>query len=488
MLTPEQLPATVAALYGSGPKGPGLQVVTEANRTYLGNDADLLKLNAEQTRALLSGAEAIGGHIAGRIEEYAKCAPATPACFDAFVTDFATRAWRTPPTEKQLAGLRAIYAVGAEVAPREGYRLALTAVLKSPRFLYRTEIGARDATGVFRLTPWETAAQLSYFLLDAPPDAELRALAASGAIARTEVYAQQVERLVRDPRARALAGRFMAQLTGTDSLRGVMKDKPGALGFGDDVTEALIEEVRRFSEHVFFDAGGKIGDLFTSKETFANPIVGSFYGSDVKAGATFAKVALGGARTGILSMPAVMATHAQSDHVVPTTRGRFVFDKLLCIPIANPPAFPDELPAARPDLTPRQRLEVMKDFPACVGCHTILDPVGFAFDNFDHVGRFVTSVKGAPVDTSGEIKGSRSTDGTFADLRGLATRLAASDEVGRCVHRRFLEFAQGRAIGDDELCALETSYRTLDASGGQLAALVRAALGYDHLHVRGGSR
>jgi len=488
MLTPEQLPATVAALYADGPKGPTVQVVTEGNRTYLGNDADLLKINAEQTRSLLSGTEAMAAFIAERIDQYAKCPVATPACFTTFVTDFATRAWRTPPTDKQLAGLRGIYAVGAEVSAAEGYRLALTAILKSPRFMYRTEIGTGERAGAYRLTPWETASQLSYFLLDAPPDGELRGLAASGAIAKPEVYAAQTERLLRDPRARTLAARFVAQLTGADSIRGTTKDKPGAQGWNDDVTAALREEVHRFSEYVFFDAGGSIADLFTRKETFANQIVGGFYGSDVKAGTSFAKVAMGGERTGILSMPAVMATHSQSDHVVPTTRGRFVFDKLLCIPIGNPPAFPENLPAASPKLTPRQRLGVMKDYPACIGCHTILDPVGFAFDNFDHVGRFVTNVKGAPVDPSGHIKGSRGSDGTFTNLRGLADRLASSDEVRRCVHRQFLKFAQGRELGEAESCAVDGSYRTLEAGGGKLAGLVRAALDYNHLHVRGASR
>jgi len=488
MLTPEQLPATVASLYGDGPKGPQLEVVTEANRTYLGNDSDLLKINAEQTRSLLTGTEGIARFVAERIEQFSGCAIDAPACFTGFVTDFATRAWRTPPTDKQLGGLRGIYTVGAEISPREGWRLALTAILKSPRFLYRTEIGAREANGAFRLTPWETAAQLSYLLLDAPPDRELRQLAADGSIARPDVFAQQADRLLRDPRARALAGRFLGQLTGADSLRGVVKDKAGPLGFGDDVTSALREELRLFSEWVFFDAGGSIGDLFTRKETFVNNVVANFYGSDVKASQNFARAPLGGARSGLLSMPAVMATHSQSDHVVPTTRGRFVFSQLLCIPIANPPQFPADLPAARPELTPRQRLDVMKDFPACVGCHNMLDPVGFAFDGFDHVGRAVSTVKGVPVDPSGYIKNSGSSDGTFGDLPGLANLLGSSEEVRRCVHSQFLEFSQGRAFGEGESCAIEDSFRKLETGGGKLAGLVRSALDFNNLQLRGASR
>lgn len=130
----------------------------------------------------------------------------------------------------------------------------------------------------------------------------------------------------------------------------------------------------------------------------------------------------------------------------------------------------------------------MKDFPACVGCHDLLDPAGFAFDHFDHVGRFVTTIKGVPVDPSGQIKGSRSTDGPFTDLRGLAALLASSEEVRRCVHRQFLEFAQGREVAEGESCAVEASFRKLEAGGGKLAGLLRSALEFDHLHVRGGSR
>jgi hypothetical protein len=489
LLTPEQLPPTVASVYGDGPKGPALEVVTPGNRTFLGNDADLLKLNGEQVRGLVSGTEAMAKFMADKIDQYAKCAIETPACFDTFMTELATRAWRTPPTAQQLARLRAVYTVGAEVSAREGYRLALTAVLKSPRFIYRTEIGTPEGKGTFRLTPWETAAQLSYFLLNAPPDAPLRQLAASGAIREPQVYEKEAERLLRDPRARGLAGRFLAQLTAADSLTGVTKDNPGPLGFGDDVTAALLDELRLFSEWIFFDADATVGDLLTRPETFVNQTVAAFYGAGVKGGREFAKVSLAGTpRTGLLSMPAVMATHAQTDHVVPTTRGRFVFEKLLCTSIPNPPQFEADLPAASPSLTPRKRLEVMKDYPACSGCHNLLDPVGFAFDNFDHVGRYVKTVGGVPVDPSGYIKGSAGADGSFDDLPGLARLLASSEHVRRCVHRQFIQHAQGRAIGAEEACALESSFRAFEASGGKLSALVRAALTVENLHVRGAAR
>jgi len=487
MLTPEQMPATVAALYEGHSPGPGIDAITDANRTYDGNDADLLKMNAEQARGLLAGADKIGQFIADNLTQFVTCSAGEASCFASFMAEFAARAWRTPANEDQLTRLRGVYDVGAEVSVADGYRLAVAAVLKSPRFVFRTEIGTSTGAGQFTLTPWEIASALSYLVLDAPPDAELRALAASGAIAMPDVYAQQSARLLADSRARGMASRFMLQLTGARSVHGLAKSPSVVESFDTPVTTSLLQELEVFSEQTFFDGPGTLSTLLTSQQSVGDATVAGFYGLSAPA-ATTAALATGPNRAGFLTMPVLMSVLSQADHVVPTARGRFVLDKLLCSPIPAPPKFPADAPAANPALSPRERLAVMQDFPACAACHNIADPVGFAFDNFDPVGRYVTEVKGRPVDPSGSITRTQLTDGPFANAVELAQKLAASPEVRACLSWQFLEFSQGRKTTVADACNILDAQQGFEASAGSLRTLVDQAVAFDSLHVRSVSR
>lgn len=487
MLTPEQIGPSVASLYETGPRGPGIDAVTAGNRTYDGNDADLLKLNTEQARGLLAGADAVAKFVTENLPGVVPCQAAEPGCFATFMTDFVTRAWRTPPSPDQLARLRAAYDVGAEVSVAEGYGLAVAAVLKSPRFIFRTELGVADGLGHYLLTPWEAAAQLSYLLLDAPPDAELRALAASGAIAAPDVYSQQAQRLLADPRARSVASRFLFQLTSARSVHGLAKSPSVVQKFDEAVTGSLLEELRLFSERAFFDQAGDVATLLTSQESLGDATVASFYGLTA-GGSGAAALTLGPTRAGVLTMPVLMSVLSQADHVVPTARGRFVLDKLLCAPIAAPPKFPKDAPAANPALSPRERLAVMQGFPACAACHNLADPIGFAFDNFDPVGRYVTEVKSVPVDASGQITSTQLSNGSFANVTELAAQLAASPEVRACINWQFLEFAQGRSATSGDQCRILKAQQAFEQSGGKLKTLIDEVLTLDGLQIRSASR
>lgn len=487
MLTPEQLPATLASLYEGYPAGPTIEAVTDANRTYDGNDADLLKMNTEQVRGLLAGADQIGQFVADNLAQLVTCNAAEASCFAKFLGELVTRAWRMPPSEQQLTGLRAVFDVGAEVSIADGYRLAVVAVLKSPRFVFRTEIGTPSGTGLFALTPWEIASALSYLLLDAPPDAELRALAESGAIRSADVYAQQSARLLADARARGIASRFMLQLTGARSVHGLAKSPSVIESFDTPITTSLLQELQLFSEQTFFDEQGTLATLLTSQQSIGDATVAGLYGLNAPADAP-GQLTTGAARAGFLTMPVLMSVLSQADHVVPTARGRFVLDKLLCAPIPAPPKFPADAPAANPALSPRERLAVMQDFPACAACHNLADPVGFAFDNFDPVGRYVTQVKGRPVDPSGAISGTGLTDGAFANAAELAQKLATSPEVRACMNWQFLEFSQGRKTTVADACRLLEAQEAFEASSGKLRTLVERAVAFDAMHVRSVSR
>jgi hypothetical protein len=487
LLTQEQLQNSVSALYEGGPRGPEIAAITVENRTYDGNDADLLKLNTEQARGLIAGADAAGKFVAENLGQLVTCAAPDATCFSTFMSEFATRAWRMPPSTEQLTRLRAVYDVGAELSVADGYRLAVAAVLKSPRFVFRTEIGAADAAGRFVLSPWEIASQLSYLLFDAPPDQELRTHAASGAIAAPDVFAAQAQRLLGDARARGVASRFMLQLTSARSVQGLAKSPSVIENFDDEVTSALLEELELFSQQTFFAPGGSLTQLLTAQESIGNATLAGFYGLTSQS-ATAAPLGIGPQRAGFLTMPVLMSVLSQADHVVPTARGRFVLDKLLCSPIPPPPQIPSDAPAADPTLSPRERLLVMQDYPACAGCHNRADPVGFAFDHFDPVGRYVTEVKGRPVDPSGEIKYTQLTDGPFANVSELSQKLAASPEVRACINWQFAEFAQGREPTTADQCRVFGAQTAFEQSGGRLQTLIEQALSLDSMQFRSASR
>ena len=130
----------------------------------------------------------------------------------------------------------------------------------------------------------------------------------------------------------------------------------------------------------------------------------------------------------------------------------------------------------------------MQDYPACAACHNLADPVGFAFDNFDPVGRYVTEVKGLPVDASGQITSTALSNGTFANVTELATRLAASPEVRACINWQFLEFAQGRPATAGDQCRILEAQQAFEQAGGKLRTLVDEVLTLDSLQIRSASR
>jgi hypothetical protein len=215
-----------------------------------------------------------------------------------------------------------------------------------------------------------------------------------------------------------------------------------------------------------------------------NESVAPLYGRSDITGGDFQQVSLQGTpRAGFLAMPVLMSILSQPDHVVPTTRGRFVLDKLLCQPLGSPPTFPEDLPAANPDLNARQRLEVMQDFPACSVCHNLADPVGFAFDAFDAVGREVTEVNGVPVDTSGEVKHTQ-LNATFQSLPELAQLLAGSPAVRACLNLQFFEFSQGRRARTGDGCDVLEMQNRFETEQGRLSTLVQVALGSKFRHLR----
>jgi hypothetical protein len=385
------------------------------------------------------------------------------ACAEKFVDGLGKRAFRRPLTDTERTRYVGLYtSVAADDGFATGVETVISALLQSPSFLYRTEIGdgaAGSSADTVRLTPYEIASELSYFLWGTMPDDALFAAAAAGALDTPEGLEKEARRLVADPRADAVIARFVEAWLEIDRLATIPKDAATYPGFDDGVRAAMREETRRFVTHVVREGTGALPELFTAEYTFASADLAKLYALPAPAGADasgFGEVDLGGtARAGLLTQGSVLATHARPNSSSPIHRGKLVRERLFCQTMPPPPpGLNVEPPPLDPSLTTRERYAVHATKQPCKSCHTLIDPIGFGFERFDGIGRYREKENGKEIDASGEISSTPGTNGTFDGVRDLGQKLAESDDVKACFARQWVRFAYGvKDEGDMECTA-----------------------------------
>ncbi|MEJ7728275.1 MAG: DUF1592 domain-containing protein [Polyangiaceae bacterium] len=388
------------------------------------------------------------------------CAPTSIAdpCVAAFVSDLGQAAWRRPLTDSEVEG---IVAVGEKVAAStgdvwQGVRFAAGTLLQSPHFLFRVEIGAPDeATGLLRYTSWEMASRLSFLITDAPPDAELLQAAEAGELDDPAQVEAQAQRLLTDDRARPALVRFFRDFMNIGRLDQLDKSAELFPAFSATLGPAMRLEIERMFELNVFERRGDFRDLFTTRETYLNEELAKVYGIEGITGADLTPVThdAGSHRAGLLTTAGFLAMNAHKTATSPTHRGRFVRVNLLCGDVPPPPPGVDTtLPAADPGTpqTLRQQLEKHRSDPACTSCHEMMDPIGFAFENYDALGTWRTKDNGLPVDATTEVEGTELEGGV--ELGALVAQLP---EVGACVARRFYQHATAHLDDPSEKKAVD---------------------------------
>jgi hypothetical protein len=378
------------------------------------------------------------------------CDGAQSGCSRQVIERLGLRAFRRPLSSDEIEAYLALFAADlTEGSFDKGVELVVQAMLISPSFLYRAEMGRAQGDGTFALTPYETASALSYTLIGSMPDDELFAAAAEGRLSTTSELEAQARRLLADPRARDQLAEFATQWLRTESLLSTNKDSAIFPGFSDAVRTAMAEEQRRFLTELFFDPDATFDDLFNADYVFVNDALASFYGLP-SPGADFARVDAPAAsgRGGLLGLGAVMASHAHSNESSPIRRGLFVRDRILCQELPPPPANLDTTPPGLDfSLTTRERFAQHTADENCASCHKFIDGVGFGLEGFDGVGAFRSTENGKPLDTSGTLVGLDSLSGSdthsFDGPRELAELLAGSDSAQACVARQYYRFARG---------------------------------------------
>jgi mono/diheme cytochrome c family protein len=392
--------------------------------------------------------------------------PAAPAeergCATGILTSLARRAYRRPATGPEMETLMAFYEEGREGATfDDGIEYALRLLLASPQFLVRAEREPLDIArgeplapgAVYRVTDLELASRLSFFLWSSIPDDELIDLAVEGRLGRPEVLDRQVRRMLRDPRADALVSNFAQQLL---YLRNLPATSPDGI-FYPDWDDELRQSLRRESE-LFFESivreDRSILELLTADYTFVNERVARHYGIPNVYGSRFRRITLPpdmDARRGLLGKGGFLAvTWTQNFRSSPVKRGVWVLENILGTPPPEPPpnvpALEDTKSADGAALTLREQMTLHRTNPPCAGCHAIMDPIGFALENFDADASWREKQGGdggIPIDTRVTLYDGQEVDGP-AGLRQALLRYAPQFE--RMFIEKLMTYAVGRGM------------------------------------------
>jgi hypothetical protein len=384
------------------------------------------------------------------------CRPTSPdeekPCAERIVSRLAAQAYGRDLEPGDISDLMAFYTRGASEGGFElGVRTAIEAILSSPHFLYRLE---REPSNVapgesYRLADVDLASRLSFFLWDTNPDEELLKLARGGELSRSSVLREQALRMLRDPRSEALATRFAAQWL---RLQDVDKVSPDAFWF-PNYSRQLMESMKRETE-IFFDRlvreDRSFLELVNADYTYVNERLAQHYGISGVVGEEFRRVSYpSDQRKGILGHGSVLVQTSLGNRTSPVLRGKWVMEVLMGTPPPPPPPGVPDLEDTKGSrqgtmLTTRQRLEMHRENPTCASCHTLIDPIGLALDNFDVTGKWRIRENGVPLDT-------RSTyyDGTPIETPSdlSAALLRRPIPLVRQFTESLMAYALGRRVG-----------------------------------------
>lgn len=444
--------ATVSDLLGV-PSTHGQTLPADVVVAGFDNNAAALHVSALAADKLAVAAEALANEA--KLETLTACG----ADLGCFVRTFGRRAFRRPLRAGEVARYQAL----------GDARTVVTAMLQSPVFLYRPEIGGSSGS----LDAFELASELSYLLTGSTPDEALLAAAEKGALADKATLLAEARRLLRDPRAARSLARFTGQWLYVDRLPAVAKDPATYPELTPELKAAMAAETLAFVDRTLRQGNGTFRDLLLSETTFASPALAKFYG--LAAPDAEGKVATGPTRPGVLSQGGVLTVHAVAASSSPIHRGKLVRERFLCQQLPPPPpGVVVQLPPFDPGKTTRERFAEHSKNEPCKSCHRLMDPIGFGFEAFDGVGRARKDDHGHPLDTKGEIVATDHTDGVFEGVDGLARTLAASEDAQRCFALQWVRFGFGVDDEAETQCAADRVTTAWREGGGTFEALILA--------------
>ena len=420
------------------------------------------------------------------------CLPATAAeeepCAAEILTTLARRAYRRPVDAADLDRLMPFYRDGrAQGSFDTGIQLALRRLLASPAFVFRIEQDPADVApgAAFAVSDIELASRLSFFLWSGPPDDALLELAVAQRLHEPGVLEAQVRRMLRDPRAAALTENFAGQWLHLRNLQTIKPNTDFFPDFDDNLRQAFKRETELFFASIV-DENRSILDLLTADYTFVDERLARHYGIPNVYGSRFRRVQLPpelDMRRGLLGKGGVLMATSHADRTAPSLRGKWLLENLLGTPPPAPPANVPPLPAeagAAPK-TMRERLDVHRANPACADCHALIDPLGFALENFDAVGAWRDIDAGGAVDASGRLP-----DGTaLSGATDLRAALAAEPRVFASTFvEKLMIYALGRGLAAYDMPVVRGILREAEADDYRFESVVMGVVASPAFRMR----
>jgi len=369
-------------------------------------------------------------------------------CVKEIISTLTRRAYRRPVIDDDLTVFLDLYEEGKAAGNVEtGIRMALQGILVAPEFLFRIESSPpNDNPGKFyELSDLDLASRISFFLWSSIPDEELLITAERGLLKDPAILEQQVKRMLADSRSISLVRNFAGQWLFLRNMERVLPDPVAFPSFDENLRQALQIETELLIESMLREDRNVV-DLLRSDYTFVNERLAKHYGIEGIYGSDFRRIKVTDERRkGLLGQGSILTVTSYANRTAPTIRGKWILEQILGSP---PPPPPPNVPTLQENnntrvLTMRERMELHRANPACAACHKVMDPIGFALENFDGLGRWRDTLGNAPIDASGVLP-----DGTsFEGPTGLQELLLSKEELFvETFIQRLLTYALGRGV------------------------------------------
>jgi hypothetical protein len=407
------------------------------------------------------------------------CRPVSTAeevpCAKNIIAGLARRAYRKSVTDGEMERLLGFYQQGRNEGNfDQGIESALRFMLTDPKFVFRFE---RDpatvaAGAAYRVSDIELASRLSFFLWSSIPDDELLTVAVEGKLKDPGVLEAQVRRMLADPRSEALVSNFAGQWLYLRNVHGANPNIEEFPDFDDNLREGFRQETELFFDSIIHE-DRSVMDLLNANYTFVNERLARHYGIPNVYGSRFRRVTItDDARRGLLGQGSFLLVTSYATRTSPVLRGKWILENVLGTPVPPPPpnvpALKDNAPGAKP-LSVRERLEEHRKNPACAVCHKIMDPVGFALENFDAVGQWRDSDAGNPIDASGVLVDGTKVDGPVALRNAIARR---PETFAGTMTEKMLIYALGRGLDYSDMPVVRQIVREMAANDYHFSSLV----------------
>lgn len=396
--------------------------------------------------------------------------PADAACHQAFIEQVGRLAWRRPLDAGEVTLLLNI----AKAAATEysdfnaGIAYAISGLLQSPYFLYQVEVGNPDPAMTppsRRLTPYELASRMSFFLLDTTPDPALLDHVEAGGLTTPEDIRDVAAKMIARQEAKAALLSFYAEVFRLNDITTVAKDPEFFPQFTPTLAESMRQETLLLLNDVVWERDADVREIFLADYAFVTPELAKLYGiPGATSGLLKATLPAEQKRSGILGAAAFLARFAHPARTSPTRRGNFIKTAFLCQEVPSPPPGVDTtIPTDDPSkpLTMKQKLESHMKDDTCKSCHKLMDPIGFALENYDPIGAFRTTDKGLPIDSTGSVVGF----GDFASARDIGALLSEDPAATSCMIRNLYRNSMGHIESEGEMPAIEELEEAFAGSG-----------------------